>query len=786
MQVFARFTIFLAPLIIIISFGCTQVSNKVEETVTKEVVMEQSHTPPTINASPGVSSSNFNSRTIPLKPKKPEIAPEVNIPPKKKKTEEKQKWTKAEIEQFRFYQLAGSSSAMNADFSIKGSLEVPNNADNADLSVLLFNEEGKLIAKAKVKPDKTFEFKELPVDGYSLVLSNKTSDVKANIKLIDKEDGSFLVKTEENKKVVDKAQPIKEIHIGDKLTPVEIEELLLERAKVGLKEKRLSGTLASANKKVPTNNVELYVVDERGTVVAKTTSDSKGNFDFSELPEGSYSLVQGNRNPAISASVAKTNNDDSGLIVPFTPGKVLSADQVAALPSAKIESGSFPAANNDVKGKVFRNQTMRQEVGQSVWLVDDNGQLIASVIPDKDGVFVFRNLKAQQYTVVVENGDNNNAFVDIISPEQSYQKEFSAKDDSSLIELLSKPIDLKNTKPNKGEYSQSLNNDSHNSIYASNQSYERGLQKMKQNDFDGAKKDFLTAIELRPDFVDAYIAQGKAFELTKNYDEAIVAYNNVLEFRPNNLSALYRRAYVENEKGDYENAIKDFTTVISLYPDYSYPYFYRAVAENQTGDHVGALRDYQKMITIDSSVQEAYFNEGSTYFQLNQYSKAVESYDKALKLDSTDADVYYNRGQVQQIQGFYEDAISDFNKAILNGPIKNAYYEKANTYALIPDEQLAIKCYNEAVTAYPHDGDSYMHRGVYYYNVGNTDAALEDFNKSIELNGKMGEYYFKRGVVLAKVKRTDEACSDFSTAKNLNYHDPEEQFFKKKYCKNKK
>lgn len=60
----------------------------------------------------------------------------------------------------------------------------------------------------------------------------------------------------------------------------------------------------------------------------------------------------------------------------------------------------------------------------------------------------------------------------------------------------------------------------------------RAIEKEKKGDFDGALADFDKAIELKPDFVDAYIERGDVKYRIKNYFGAIVDYNKAAKLKP--------------------------------------------------------------------------------------------------------------------------------------------------------------------------------------------------------------------------------------------------------------
>ena len=694
-------------------------------------------------------------------------------------------WTPEQVKQFRFYALEKSKSNGYSNFGLNG--HVDGGADTEDLSVLLFDGKGKQVQKAKVDKNGNFSFKKLKPSEYSMVLSKPDLKVNADVQVVDTEDAKDLIVTKSTPTHSNLTEKSKVINVGDRLAEMEVEERLLNKVQ---KDPSKTGTYDVKGKLVRGNSMSaaitpVYLVNDKGEIVDKKVTDQEGNFTFNKLENGNYNIVLEKPNPDIKANLIYEYKDASVLVAPFTANQILTQKEIDALPNALVEESSFMSGEADLKGKVFKNATLKNQKEESLWLVDEHGKLIKSASYDKDGLFIFDHTKKNQYQVVMEGATPEQATLDIIAPEQSYDKEFPAKNDSNLVTLLSKPLILKSMKDHNTNAAMNVRESQQTSnIREAFRLYQLAVGKVKRDDYEGAKADLVKALELRPDYVDAYILHGKACELTKKYDDAIADYNSVLEFRPNHLTAMYRRAYLENEKGQYDRAKEDFTKVITIYPDFSYPYFYRGVAENQLNQQQLAIDDYQRMINIDSTEQEAFFNKGSSFFQLGKYDDAIFNYNKALKIDSLNPDVYYNRGQVYQIRGDYPTALSDFDKAIQLGPIRNAYFEKGNTYSMMKDEISARKFIEEGVAAFPNDGESYSQRGIYRYNHSELEPALDDFNKAISLNATNGEYYFKRGIVYAELNKKDDACNDFIKAKSLNYTDPEEQFFWKKYCKN--
>lgn len=93
--------------------------------------------------------------------------------------------------------------------------------------------------------------------------------------------------------------------------------------------------------------------------------------------------------------------------------------------------------------------------------------------------------------------------------------------------------------------------------------YDRGLAYSKSGKLDKAIRDYTKAIELKPDYADAYYNRGIAYRIKGDYELAIADYNRVIELEPDNADAYYRgsRAWLhleeeERAKSDMKTASK--------------------------------------------------------------------------------------------------------------------------------------------------------------------------------------------------------------------------------------
>ena len=98
-----------------------------------------------------------------------------------------------------------------------------------------------------------------------------------------------------------------------------------------------------------------------------------------------------------------------------------------------------------------------------------------------------------------------------------------------------------------------------------------------------------------------YVFQSIDKFVNRDYDGAIADCTNAIEIDPQYANAYTNRAMSEYEKQDYDAAIADDTRAIELNPQDSVSYDARASAEHAKGDDVSAIADWKKDIELDPS-----------------------------------------------------------------------------------------------------------------------------------------------------------------------------------------
>lgn len=151
--------------------------------------------------------------------------------------------------------------------------------------------------------------------------------------------------------------------------------------------------------------VTVNLVDASGNVVATTTTDADGNYSFSKLPAGDYT-VKVVKDGAIK-DMDQTEDPDG--TKDNASGKIsIGADNPT---QTGVNFGYNP--NNTIKGSVYRDDNRSSSrdgseegyQGQTVQLLDQDGNVVATTTTAVDGSYSFEHLPDGTYSVkVVKDG----------------------------------------------------------------------------------------------------------------------------------------------------------------------------------------------------------------------------------------------------------------------------------------------------------------------------------------------------------------------------------------------
>ena len=161
---------------------------------------------------------------------------------------------------------------------------------------------------------------------------------------------------------------------------------------------------------------------------------------------------------------------------------------------------------------------------------------------------------------------------------------------------------------------------------------------------------------------------GGSFNGQGKFQEAIESYNKAIQIKPDYAEAYSNRGIALKELGELEEAVESCNKAIQIKPDYAEAYYNRGIALKDLGQLEEAIESYNKAIQIKPDCADTYNNRGIALKEIGQLREAVESYNKAIQIKPDCAGAYYNRGNALKDLGRLKEAVNSFQQSLQLDP----------------------------------------------------------------------------------------------------------------------
>jgi tetratricopeptide (TPR) repeat protein len=146
--------------------------------------------------------------------------------------------------------------------------------------------------------------------------------------------------------------------------------------------------------------------------------------------------------------------------------------------------------------------------------------------------------------------------------------------------------------------------------------------------------------------------------------EAIDQYLRALEIEPNDLNAHYNLGNALLEAGRTDQAIVQFRKALEIKPDDADTYYNLGIALMRVGRPDEAISCFQKVIEFKPDSVGAYNNLALVLFTQGRFNEAVKEYQRTLELMPNYADAHYMLGCALQGQRKFDAAIVQFQEVL--------------------------------------------------------------------------------------------------------------------------
>jgi tetratricopeptide (TPR) repeat protein len=161
-----------------------------------------------------------------------------------------------------------------------------------------------------------------------------------------------------------------------------------------------------------------------------------------------------------------------------------------------------------------------------------------------------------------------------------------------------------------------------------------------------------------------FFGLGNLQGVRKDYEEAISSYDKAVEIKPDYYEAWYNRGISLGNLGRYEEAISSYDKAVEFKPDYHNAWYNQGISLDNLGRYEEAISSYDKAVEFKPDYHQAWNNRGISLGNLGRYEEAISSYDKAVEFKPDDHEAWYNKAYSYSLQGNIEQAIENLKTAI--------------------------------------------------------------------------------------------------------------------------
>ena len=261
----------------------------------------------------------------------------------------------------------------------------------------------------------------------------------------------------------------------------------------------------------------------------------------------------------------------------------------------------------------------------------------------------------------------------------------------------------------------------------------------------------------------ASCSDGETTEDALLEQEPYAALSDSLQDQPNNAELYYKRGATLLQNNQLAHAEADLQKAWSLKKDEQYALGVANVLRKKNPAAAvqfleSASTELPQSVTLQIALARGYQQQGAV-------QKAVDICDQILAKHPYQLDALELKAQLLQKER-KDEAIATLEKAYSLSPddvelvhnLAFMYAENKNAKVLKLSDSL-IKADFSGKHAEP-----YYFKGVYYYNVGNSNEALQQFNEAIQHDYNFLDAYMEKGSLLYDLKQYEKALETFNLA----------------------
>jgi len=263
--------------------------------------------------------------------------------------------------------------------------------------------------------------------------------------------------------------------------------------------------------------------------------------------------------------------------------------------------------------------------------------------------------------------------------------------------------------------------------------YNQGNRQYDSKNLSAAIVCYQKALEIWPDFFEAYFNLAKACQDLGDHEQAVFYYHKTLELKPGFAEAHFNIGVSLQEKEHFRQAIDSYRKALQVTPQFVAAHQNMGSCFQHLAQTDQAIACYEKALEYEPNAAQIHYNIGQTFYEKDEWEKAAASFQQALNLKPDYAEASHNLGLACYRLNRLDEAIACFQKsARLKPEHVNIYYDLGNSYRDQGDLDGMIGCYQKVLGLDPDSVQAYHNLAVAFRGRNNLDQAIACCRKALQ------------------------------------------------------
>jgi uncharacterized protein len=294
---------------------------------------------------------------------------------------------------------------------------------------------------------------------------------------------------------------------------------------------------------------------------------------------------------------------------------------------------------------------------------------------------------------------------------------------------------------------------------------EDGKLRFNKKEYEKALISFNEALRLNPKDLESLCQKSIALNILHRNDEALNTINIVLEIEPKNVFALMLKASIFGCEERYEESLEIIKKSISMDSKNPHVYYLQGLALKSLNRFEESLESLNKSLNIEPENETTLELKGYVLVDLRKFDEAVKIFNRILKNQRENTDILYAKSSALGLSEKYNDALKTIDRALLIKPHDPELLSRKIQILLSLDQhENAIIIADKLLALRPDNLVALKRKGMALSCLGKYDAALEIFNKSLDLGSNDPFIFYSKGYALKELLRYDEASKTVDDA----------------------